>query len=80
MVAGEHQGGDPREPRLRPALPGREPQRQLLEPAERAGRLGELRLARRCGRQGRLVRRRQLPEPRAQVIKARDLGRGGHFG
>ena len=42
VVAGEHHDARALQPRRMPALPGGEPDRQLLEPAERARRLGQL--------------------------------------
>ena len=46
MIAGEDRHHRPIDHRRRPALPGGEPDHDLLEPAERAGRLGEHRVAR----------------------------------
>ncbi len=45
MIAGEHQDLHPVEPRHRAALPARQPHDQILQPAEAAGRLGQLPLA-----------------------------------
>src|SRR3546814_1761695 len=53
------------------ALPGRQPGCQFLQPAERAARLGQLRLARRRLRPGLQIRPRELAEQRTHLV-ARD--------
>ena len=45
MIADEHQDLHPVEPRHRATLPARQPRDQVLQPAEAAGRLGQLPLA-----------------------------------
>ena len=59
-----------------PGLPGREPHRQLFEPAERAGGLGQLRLAQRGGGAGLEIGAGQMGQERAHLIEGR--GRLGH--
>ncbi len=54
------------------ALPGRKPLHELLEPAERAGGLGELRLARRRRRAGLQIRPRQDAQQRAHLVERRE--------
>ena len=66
VVAGEHQNVDPVEPR-RVAAPLREPGDDLLQPAEAAGRLGQLGLARHHGGGGGAVAVRQVEACRAQL-------------
>src|SRR5262249_14707815 len=65
VIAGEYQHVDALEPG-RAALPAREPGDQLLEPAEAAGRLGQLRLAGGDGGGSGLVARRQVEAGGAQ--------------
>ena len=74
VIAGED--GDQRvvDMRLRRPLPAGEEGRNLLEPSERAGRLGELRLPLPRRRDRRLVRPRHLAEEGADVVE----GKGGH--
>src|SRR5581483_3606368 len=50
---------------------GREPLRQLLEPAERAGRLRQLRLTQRRGGAGLEVGAGQMGHQRADLVEAR---------
>src|SRR3546814_20554581 len=51
------------------ALPGRQPGCQFLQPAERAARLGQLRLARRRLRPGLQIRPRELAEQRTHLVE-----------
>jgi adenosylcobinamide-GDP ribazoletransferase len=72
VIAGKDQGADPLQRRRLAALPGGQPDRQRLEPAERARRLGEARLARMRGRCGSGIGQFELREAPPQVIKAGD--------
>ena len=76
MIAGEHRDQRVVDMRFRGALPAGEKGRNLLEPPERAGRLGELSLALARRRDRRLVRPGHLQEQRADVVE----GAGGDHG
>ena len=69
VIAGEDQGARMVEPRRVPRLPGGEPDRQLLEPAESAGGLGQLRLAGRRRGAGLEIGARQMGQQRADLIQ-----------
>ena len=72
VVAGKDQGAGMVEPRRVPRLPGREPDRQLLEPAERAGRLGQLRLTQGRRGAGLEIGARQMGQQRADLVQIRN--------
>jgi hypothetical protein len=78
VIAGEDGRVGPFELGRVAALPSGEPGRQLFQPAERAGRLGQLRLA--LGRlgPGRQVRSRQLAQQGADFIEAGGRGLRRH--
>ena len=71
VVAGKDQGAGMVEPRRVARLPGRKPDRQLLEPAERAGRLGQLRLAQGRRGAGLEIGARQMGQQRADLLQIR---------
>jgi len=71
MGAGEHRDARPLDPRAGAALPGRQPFGDLLEPAQRARRLGELGLATHHLGPGREVRSRQIAQDAAHFVESR---------
>ena len=73
VIAGEDQRLDPRDPRPGRSLPGGKPERDLLQPTERAGRLGEPGIpgARRGG--GRFVGTRKAVDQPAKVGEASEV-------
>ena len=73
MPADEHQDQHALEPRGLPALPRRQPLRQLLEPAQRPGGLGQLCVASPAGRGRRGVRAGQRSQQSADVL---EIGNG----
>jgi hypothetical protein len=74
MAAGEHRDARPLDPRAGAALPGGQPFRDLLQPAERARRLGELGLAAHHLGPGREVGPRQVAQDAAHFLE-----RGGLY-
>src|ERR1700678_3607683 len=75
VIAGEN-SDQRRVDMRRAALPGGEKFADLLQPAERSGRLGQLRLALTRGREGRRIRRRHPLQKSADIVER--TGRGGH--
>jgi hypothetical protein len=71
VIAGEDGGARVVDPRRMAALPGREPLRQLLEPAEGAAGLRQLRLAQRGGGAGLEIGAGQMSHQRADFVEAR---------
>ena len=71
VIGGENDGAGMVEARRVPTLPGREPGRQLFEPAERAGRLGQLAFAGRRGGAGIEIGSRQMGQQGADLIQLR---------
>ena len=57
-----------------PALPSREPRRQLFKPTERAGRLGQLAFAHGCGGAGIEIRSRQMRQQGADLVELQAAG------
>src|SRR5450631_2566813 len=70
VTAGEHRDARSLDPRAGAALPGGQPFGDLLEPAERARRLGELGLAAHHFGPGRKVRSRQVAQDAAHFVES----------
>ena len=80
VAAGEHRDARPLDPRAGAALPGGQPFGDLLEPAERARRLGELGLAAHHLGPGREVRSRQVAQDAAHFVESGWDALGVHRG
>ena len=77
VIGGEHRDDGHLDGRLRPALPRGEPLHDLLQPPQRAGRLGEPRVARPRGLDAFRARRRQVEQQQADFFERSDvLGHG----
>ncbi len=70
MAAGEDRDARPLDPRAGAALPGGQPFGDLLEPAQRTRRLGELGLAAHHLGRGRKVRSRQVAQDAAHFVES----------